>query len=148
MRITPEDFLGKILDLNQATTRERLQRLIDVEAPIFLEKLLGLEVATKVIEGDIDYRDVANLIFKPVSPIVNYVFCEWLRVHSSSNSPAGEVINKVETAANTTSYHKQVHEWNEMVSKNKRLIEYINQKGLSRCRPDIDLINIINIYGI
>lgn len=148
MRLTPDDFVGKIASLGRSDVRERLQELIDIEVPIFLQKLYGSEVATKIMEGDVEYAEIANETYKAPSPAVDYIFVSWLRMTSSENGQTGEYTADADTVTETTSFHKQVQTWNNMVYKVDKLLTIASKSGLLRCHPDNDLVTKVNIYGI
>lgn len=60
-----------------------------------------------------------------ISPIAGYVYYGWQKDHASQSVIGGEVINEVENSTNVGSAQKICSNWNDAVSENRILMEFM-----------------------
>lgn len=132
--ITPADFKAEnaIAQREQPAVAALIQDFIDKYEPLFLKKLLGIDLYDQFVAGLIPVpvdppTDPAT--FEPIDPkwlylrdetaikpmLVNYIYYYYLRNQSTLSAGISEVKPKAENARPVSSVDKQVRAWNEMV---------------------------------
>ncbi len=113
----------------------------------YLEKMLGLKLKNQFLEGleaeTIDDKwirlrdgyeyDISNLTYKwggfvtsdKISPIANYVFCNFAVDNQSIYSGIGAVIANAENGKVIPPQYRVSSVWNDMVKMNKDLINFL-----------------------
>lgn len=120
--ITPTAFKAQnsIAQREQPAVAALIQEFIDKYEPLFLKKLLGIDLYNEFIAGLaedpidskwISLRDDTEL----KNMLVNYVYYWYMRNQSTLSAGISEVKPKAENATPVSSVDKQVRAWNEMV---------------------------------
>lgn len=120
--ITPADFNAEnsIGQREQPAVASLIQGFIDKYEPLFLKKLLGIDLYNEFVAGlAADPIDAKWLYLRDDTEIkpmlVNYIYYYYLRNQTTLSAGISEVKPKAENARPVSSVDKQVRAWNEMV---------------------------------
>lgn len=126
-------FFGDLTIAQKSTdsVASALQWHIDQREPEFMELLLGkaLYILYKATPGN--YADLTAMLFKvngtsKISPVANYIYYWYMRNAASKTTGTGEKVVKAENAVDNSAHLKAMRAWNEMVSMNKKIVDYLS----------------------
>lgn len=127
-----------------------LIRTIERFEPAYMEMLLGDYVANEY------YADTENSKWEPlitvlrnedkkISPIANFVYCEFRRENFIATGDNGDMLPKVDNMQVVPLEHKLINAWNDMVRQNEKVCKWILDNLIDTDTPIIDLENEIDI---
>lgn len=134
-----------------------LIRTIERFEPLYMEYLLGADVANEY------YEDSENVKWLPlieklrddekkISPIANFVYCEFRNENQIVTGSNGDYVPKVDNMQSVSIDYKLMTAWNDMVRQNMTVCKWIVDNLINSAEPTIELENSIDIcnwkYGV